>query len=150
MRLGFLVPFGLLAVSAAASAQSTADDPYQWLEEWTTPRVMEWVEAHNATTVKRLEADPRYAELYDQALAIAGAKDRIPAPAFRHGEIFNFWQDPEHLRGIWRKTSLADYRNAAPNWTTVLDIDALNQAEGKSFVFKGAACLPPDEKRCLI
>jgi prolyl oligopeptidase len=150
MRLGFLVPFGLLAVSAAASAQSATDDPYQWLEEWTTPRVMEWVEAHNATTVKRLEADPRYAELYDQALAIAGAKDRIPQPSFRHGEIFNFWQDPEHLRGIWRKTSLADYRNAAPRWTTVLDIDALNKAEGKSFVFKGAACLPPQEKRCLI
>ena len=150
MRLGFLVPFGLLAVSAAASAQSATDDPYQWLEEWTTPRVMEWVEAHNATTVKRLEADPRYAELYDQALAIAGAKDRIPQPSFRHGEIFNFWQDPEHLRGIWRKTSLADYRNPAPRWTTVLDIDALNKAEGKSFVFKGAACLPPQEKRCLI
>ena len=149
MRLRFLALGGLLAVSTMTVAQA-ADDPYQWLEEWTTPRVMEWVEAHNATTVKRLEADPRYAELYQQALAIAGAKDRIPAPAFRHGEVFNFWQDPDHLRGIWRKTTLADYRTATPNWTTVLDIDALNKAEGKSFVWKGAACLPPDEKRCLI
>jgi prolyl oligopeptidase len=38
----------------------------------------------------------------------------------------------------------------APNWTTVLDIDALNKAEGKSWVLKGFDCLRPDERRCLV
>ncbi|WP_295636391.1 prolyl oligopeptidase family serine peptidase [Novosphingobium sp.] len=129
---------------------AAADDPYQWLEEWTTPRAMEWVGAHNDVTVKRLTADPRYATLYDQALAIAGAKDRIPMPSFRNGEIYNFWQDETHLRGIWRKTSLADYRNFAPNWQTVLDIDALGKAEGKSWVWHGDNCLMPERRLCLI
>ncbi|HEY3809441.1 MAG TPA: hypothetical protein VGL50_05835 [Steroidobacteraceae bacterium] len=40
-----------------------------------------------------LEADPRYADIHAQALAIEAAKDRIPSPAFRAGRLFNFWQD---------------------------------------------------------
>ena len=150
MRLSrLLLPFAA-ACSFAAVAQEVSDDPYIWLEEKDSPRALAWVEAHNAVSTGKLEADPRYATLYAEALAIAGAKDRIAAPSFRNGEIYNFWQDPEHLRGIWRKTSLADFRNAEPKWTTVIDVDAINKAEGKSFVWKGAACLPPDEKRCLI
>jgi prolyl oligopeptidase len=125
-------------------------DPYIWLEEFSSPRAMAWVERHNEATTKRLEADPRYARNYTEALEIAGAKDRIPQPHFVHGEIYNFWQDPEHLRGIWRKTTLADYTASEPHWTTVLDIDALNKAEGKSWVFKGAEILEPDQTRCMI
>ena len=138
---------GVAAMSAPAVA---ADDPYQWLEEWTTPRAMEWVNAHNDVTVKRLTADPRYQTLFDQALAIAGSKDRIPMPSFVNGRIMNFWQDQQNLRGIWRATTLDDYRNAAPAWKTLLDIDALGKAEGKSWVFKGAECLRPDERLCLV
>ncbi len=135
--------------SAPASAADN-DDPYIWLEEVQSERAMDWVNAHNAETVKRLEADPRYQVNYQEALALAGAKDRIPMPSFLNGEIYNFWQDEEHLRGIWRKTSLTDYRTDAPGWTTVLDIDALGKAEGKSWVFKGADCLEPGERLCLI
>ncbi len=150
MRIRFATMAAALALSSPTLAQDAGDDPYIWLEDVNAPRSMEWVESHNATTVKRLEAAPRYATLYNEALEIAGAKDRIPSPSFVHGEVFNFWQDADHLRGIWRKTSLADYRTAQPTWTAVLDIDAINAAEGKSFVFKGASCLPPDEKRCLV
>jgi len=111
---------------------------------------MSWVESHNAVSTKRLEADSRYARNYAEALEIAGAKDRIPQPEFVHGEIYNFWQDPEHLRGLWRKTTVADYAFPEPHWTTVLDIDALNKAEGNSWVFKGADLLRPEETRCII
>ncbi|MFC3214508.1 hypothetical protein [Novosphingobium panipatense] len=93
---------------------------------------------------------PRYQRFYNEALAIMGAKDRIPAPRFLNGQIYNFWQDEQHLRGIWRRTTLADYRSAEPKWETVLDIDALGKAEGKSWVFKGASCLEPEQRRCLI
>lgn len=125
-------------------------DPYLWLEEFTSPRAMAWVNAHNAVTEKRLTADPRYKILYDEALALGGAKDRIPQPAFLHGGIYNFWQDADNLRGLWRKTKLESYRTASPQWQTVLDIDALGKAEGKSWVFKGVNCLKPAAKRCLI
>ncbi|HEY7899753.1 MAG TPA: S9 family peptidase, partial [Caulobacteraceae bacterium] len=145
------IPVLALAMIAPllAKAQTPPADPYIWLEEASSPRAMAWVEAHNKS-VAPLEADARYKGFYDIALALAAAKDRIPAPHFLHGDIYNFWQDADHLRGYWRKTSLADYRAAAPTWTTVLDIDALGKAEGKSWVFKGLDCLQPRERLCLV
>ena len=159
MRLTLLALAAATALAGVALARPAADptpdptaagDPYIWLEDVSSPRSMAWVESHNATSTKLLEADPHYQTLYNQALTIAGAKDRIPAPRFLHGAIYNFWQDPEHLRGIWRKTTLDDYGHASPAWTTVLDIDAIGKAEGKSWVFKGADCLQPEERLCLI
>jgi prolyl oligopeptidase len=150
MRIKVLALMSALMPIGALAAVVSTDDPYIWLEQVSSPQAMSWVEAHNGVTVRRLEADPRYQTLQGEALAIAGAKDRIPAPSFIHGEIYNFWQDPEHLRGLWRKTTLADYRTATPHWTTVLDIDALGKAEGRSWVLKGMECLRPDERRCLV
>ncbi len=143
-----LVALTLPAISQAQTPNPA--DPFIWLEEVSSPRSMAWVEHQNEITTNRLQADPRYARNYAAALEIAGAKDRIPEPEFVHGEIYNFWQDPDHLRGIWRKTTLGDYTSQQPHWTTVLDIDALNKAEGKSWVFKGADLLRPDETRCMI
>jgi prolyl oligopeptidase len=146
---------GTLALAAphitqAQTAATDAADPYIWLEEFSSPRAMDWVNAHNAKTATVLEADPRYAQLYKEALAIAEARDRIPAGSFLHGSIFNFWQDAEHVRGVWRRTSLQSYETANPEWTTVLDISALGKAEGKSWVWKGAQCARPADRRCLI
>ncbi|MDE2357577.1 MAG: S9 family peptidase [Alphaproteobacteria bacterium] len=140
----------IAASSLSAAAAAAPDDPFLWLEDVHGARAMAWVEAHNAATTAALEADPRYAVLSQQALEIAGAKDRIPQPEFLHGAIYNFWQDPDHLRGVWRRTTLDDYRSNDPHWTTVLDIDALGKAEGKSWVLKGVDCLKPEERRCLI
>jgi prolyl oligopeptidase len=150
LRRTLLLVLPMIASATLAAAQSPPADPYIWLEDVASPRAMAWVEAHNAASTRLLEADPRYPTLYGEALAIAGAKARIPIPQFLHGEIYNFWQDPDHLRGLWRKTSLADYQSPEPHWTTVLDIDALGKAEGKSWVLKGTDCLRTDERRCLI
>ena len=147
--LRLLLPLAA-AVSAAAGAQKVSEDPYIWLEEKDSPRAMAWVEAHNAKTVASLEADPRFKPFYEQALAIATAEDRIPIPGFRNDGIFNFWQDGAHLRGLWRRTTLADYRTADPHWRTVLDVDALGKAENESWVWHGASCLEPDYARCLV
>ncbi|HXS68502.1 MAG TPA: S9 family peptidase, partial [Candidatus Polarisedimenticolia bacterium] len=150
MHSKLLLLLSAFALTATGRAQTTDPaDPYIWLEV-SSPRSMAWVEHHNETTTNRLQADPRYASNYAEALEIAGAKDRIPEPEFTHGEIYNFWQDSDHLRGIWRKTTLTDYISPQLHWTTVLDIDAMNKSEGKSWVFKGAELLRPDETRCMI
>ena len=132
-----------MALVSAAAAAAQVSDPYLWLESVDSPRAMAWVNARNTYSTGVLEADPNYAANYAEALAIGGAKDRIPTPAFLGGQVFNFWQDADHLRGIWRTTSLADYRTATPNWRTVLDIDALGKAEGKSWVWHGATASSP-------
>jgi prolyl oligopeptidase len=138
--------------SAAASAQPAArpEDPYIWLEDVYGQRPMEWVNSHNAKTQAVLEADPRYPQYYKEALDIAQAKDRIPYGSFLGGKIYNFWQDADHVRGIWRRTSLASYASGNPEWETVLDLDALASAEKANWVWKGAQCSRPLERRCLV
>ncbi|HEY7806075.1 MAG TPA: prolyl oligopeptidase family serine peptidase [Croceibacterium sp.] len=147
--LRYVLPLAAV-LPVAALAQDVIDDPYIWLEQKESPRAMAWVEQHNQRALKVLGGDPLYQGLYDEALKIATAEDRIPMPAFRNGGIFNFWQDDAHLRGLWRRTTLADYRTGEPHWKTVLDIDALGKAEGKSWVWKGATCLQPEERLCMI
>jgi prolyl oligopeptidase len=127
------------------------DDPYLWMEEIEGTRAMDWAKAQNARTLPVLQGDARYATLESQALAILNAKDRIPGVSFAgDGTLRNFWQDKDHVRGIWRKTTLDSYRGAEPAWETILDIDALSKAENANWVFKGASCLPPEDSRCLI
>ncbi len=139
------------ANNAGGFAASDATDPYLWLEEIDGERAMAWVEQHNAHSLGVLRGDPRFEPLHQQALEIVQSRDRIPSPGFnRDGTIDNFWQDAEHVRGIWRTTTLDSYRTAEPAWETVLDVDALSAAEGKNWVWKGSTCLPPEETRCLI
>jgi len=135
----------------AGFATSEATDPYLWLEGVDGERAMEWVRAHNANSLGVLQGDPRYETLHHQALEIVQSRDRIPSPGFTHdGHIDNFWQDADHVRGVWRRTTLDSYRTATPQWETVLDIDALAAAEDANWVYKGSTCLAPEERYCLI
>jgi len=137
--------------SPAATPEADAEDPYLWLEEVHGEQAMAWVEAHNEHSLSVLQGDPRYQGLYDQALEILQATDRIPSPGFTPGgHIDNFWQDAEHVRGIWRRTTLDSYQSGDTQWETVLDFDALAEAEGENWVYKGANCLAPEERYCLI
>ena len=139
------------ASTAPGFATSDATDPYLWLEEVEGERAMDWVKAHNETSLGVLQGDPRYETLHQQALELVQSRDRIPSPGFTHdGHIDNFWQDAEHVRGVWRRTTLASYRTDAPQWETILDFDALSAAEGANWVYKGATCLSPEERYCLI
>ena len=138
------------AVGLGGVQAATSDDPYLWLEDVSSPKALGWVEAHNTKSTAVLEADPRYHRYYDQALAIAEAKDRIPTGSFIGGQIYNFWQDSDHVRGIWRRTTMASYATGKPEWETVLDLDALAASENANWVWKGAQCARPRERRCLI
>ena len=54
------------------------------------------------------------------------------------------------MRGIWRRTFLDEYVKEKPSWETVLDLDALAEAEGENWVWKGASCLAPEYRHCMI
>jgi prolyl oligopeptidase len=152
MRAAFLGLLLLTVGAASADAQQPAssNDPYIWLEDVSSQRSMDWVNSHNAKTQAVLEADPRYQQYYNEALEIAQAQDRIPYGSFTHNQIYNFWQDADHVRGILRRTTRASYESGQPAWTTVLDVDALATAEKANWVFKGMNCARPAERRCLI
>ncbi len=139
------------AAPAAPAIAQSSDDPYVWMEEIEGARALAWAKAENARSLPRLQNDPRYAGLYADALAVATAKDRIPAVGFAgKGALRDFWQDTDHVRGVWRTASLESYRSGAPAWKTLIDVDALAKAEDANWVWEGAQCLAPEERYCLV
>ncbi|HWA60270.1 MAG TPA: S9 family peptidase, partial [Caulobacteraceae bacterium] len=153
--------FAALAFSAIALAQTpetqppvtkpaTAADPYIWLEDMRGPKAMAWVEKQNARSLALLKGDARYARYHQDALTIVNATDRIPYPGLIGKDVYNFWQDPTNVRGLWRRTTQASYATPNPQWETVLDLDALSKAENANWIWKGANCPPPKYTRCMV
>ncbi len=143
----FLTAFAAALLTCASPAPLPDN---LWLEDVEGAKPMAWVQAENAKTLPVLQGDARYQPLHDQALTILSATDRIPAPDFVGKAVFNFWQDREHVRGVWRRATLASYRTGKPVWETVIDVDALAKAEGANWIWKGADCRAPEYDRCLV
>src|SRR5436190_22636787 len=102
----------LLAGVFLMGAAPITSDPYTYLEEAEGAKALAFARAENARSLPQLENDPRYAGLYADAVRIATAKDRIPAVGFAgHGAFRDFWQDAEHVRGVWRTTGIDSYRS---------------------------------------
>jgi prolyl oligopeptidase len=133
-------------------AQNTTEQPdkYQWLEDVSGEKSMAWVNAENERSAKILQADPRYAVLAETALKVLESPTRLPDPDLIVGEVYNTWQDAQHVRGILRKTSMASYLTAEPDWHTVIDYDALAAQDNEKWVQKGLNCLYPGNGLCLV
>lgn len=145
-----------LAAGAAPMQQShaqekpVANDPYAWLEDVEGQKPLDWVKAQNAKTEAEIAATPAFKKLEADILAILDSDAKIPGVEKIGEYYYNFWKDKRHERGLWRRTTLDEYRKPQPQWETVLDLDALNKAEGKNWVWHGAECRKPDYTRCLI
>jgi len=150
MRKVPLVILGLVVVSGNPLRAQDTTDTWRWLEDVTGQRSMAWVTEQNARTVGRLAQSPRFKSLESRLLSIYDSRDRIPGVEKLGAWYYNFWRDTEHERGIWRRTTLAEYRKAQPAWETVLDLDALGKADGENWVWHGANCLQPEYRRCLV
>ena len=123
---------------------------FHWLEDIESARALAWVEERNRHSLKRLERDPRFEPLMHAAIENYTRADRIPYATAMGGRIHNFWQDRNHVKGIWRMTSLDQYTADETDWETVLDIDALAAEEDEDWVYKGRTCLGSDYNRCLV
>lgn len=146
-----LVGFWLSALAAADAVKpGELDDPYLWLEEVTGERALDWVKSQNALSTQELERSAAFETLRSNLLAILDSRERIPYVA-KHGAFFyNFWRDAKNPRGLWRRTTLAEYRKSAPAWEVVLDLDQLAEKEKENWVWKGYTVLYPSYDRCLV
>jgi prolyl oligopeptidase len=125
------------------------DDPYLWLEDIDGERALAWVEAQNAATLARF-GDARFAADRDILAAIFDRPDNLPLIARRGARVFNFWKDAAHPRGLWRATTLDSFRNEAPHWEVLLDLDALAAREGEDWTWSGAATVPGSHDRAIL
>ena len=150
LLLAMMSTASLSAAPAPAAAPAPSDDPYLWLEDVGGEKPLAWVEAKNKKSLGELTALPGYQPLYDRLLAIYDSRARIPAVKKRGAFYYNFWQDAEHVRGLWRRTSPEEYRKENPAWETVLDLDALAREEKENWVWKAATPLYPNYDRYLL
>ncbi|HEU4814177.1 MAG TPA: prolyl oligopeptidase family serine peptidase [Xanthomonadaceae bacterium] len=154
---------GAALAAGGAMAQGTADadaepataaampaDPWLWLEEVEGEKALDWVRARNAVTEAELASTKEFKQLESDILAILDSEAKIPYVQKIGDYYYNFWKDAQHERGIWRRTTLQEFRKPNPKWETVIDLDALNAAEGENWVWHGADCLRPAYDRCLV
>lgn len=133
-----------------ADVPSNDADPYLWLEPIDGEAAIEWARARNAETAARYAQSPRFQQIQQGILEVLDSDARIPYVYKAGAHVYNFWKDPQHVKGLWRRTTLADYQQAQPTWETVLDVDALAAAEGENWVWEGADWLHPGYTRCLV
>jgi prolyl oligopeptidase len=139
-----------LATPRAHAADAGADaNPYLWLAQIHGQKALAWAQAQTGRSDLALEADPTYARDRSRMIEVLNADTRIPEGTFDHGWVLNFWQDTDHVRGIWRRTTIADYARKRPHWQTLLDLDQLDGRLHESWVWKGADCTAAFD-RCLV
>ena len=138
----------LCSITSITHAQS--QDPFLWLEDVTGEKALDWVKSRNQETRHQLDGDAGFQQLRGQLQTILDSKDRIPGITQMGNAVYNFWTDAEHPRGVWRKTTLEEYKKTDPHWEVVLDIDALAKNEKENWVFKNSVCREPVYDRCLI
>jgi prolyl oligopeptidase len=141
--------FMLTPLSPAVAADKETD-PFLWLEDVTSEKAMAWVKARNAESTAELAKSPEFKALDDRLLKIFDSREKIPFVT-KHGPLYyNFWRDEKNKRGLWRRTTLEEYRKPEPKWETVLDLDELGEKEKENWVWHGAIFLEPANDRCLV
>ncbi|WP_411819158.1 prolyl oligopeptidase family serine peptidase [Hyphococcus formosus] len=139
-----------LIFPVTAGAEQDAEDPFLWLEEVEGESALNWVKAQNTRSLAELEADPRFDDMYQEALAVLTSDARLPLGDIHGSYVYNFWVDETHVRGIWRRSTLEAYASGEPNWETVLDFDKLAADEGENWIHGDIVCLNPEYRHCMI
>jgi prolyl oligopeptidase len=150
----FLSVLAFLALATLGVLPATADDPpedpFHWLEEVEGKEALDWVAQRNAESKAEFTKHPAFAEIEANTLAVLEADDRLVVGQRYGNFVYNLWKDAKNSRGLYRRAPYASYLAGTPEWETVLDLDALAEKEGQSWVWKGMDLLRPQYKRGLL
>lgn len=129
---------------------NSEEDPFMWLEDVTGDKALDWVRQRNEKTQSKFEADQGFTKLREDLLAILDSDARIPMVSKEGEYYYNFWRDKKNERGLWRRTTLDEYRKPEPKWEVILDLDKLAKDESENWVWSGASIIRPKHDRALI
>lgn len=144
-----------LAAAGGAQAQAVggvvgAADAHGWLEEVEGARALEWVNARNAEALALVGAEADFTRRRTETLASLSNPANIQFPA-RHGEwLYNFYRNARQPHGIWRRTTLDEYRKDRPSWTVLANFDNLAREESRNIVFDSAAVNAGNERALVF
>jgi prolyl oligopeptidase len=142
--------FAILLVMSHASRADEPPDPHRWLEEVAGTRQLAWVRERNAESMAALAEGDAFRAVEARILSILDSKEKIPFVSKIGGHYYNVWRDAANPKGVWRRTTLDEYRTPEPRWETVIDVDALAKEEGENWVWHGATVLEPADRLCLV
>lgn len=129
-------------------------DEFEWLEEVEGKAALDWVRAHNVTNDSE-----DFKTLKQKIREILDSNEKIPyVEKGPDGFYYNLWKDKTNVLGLWRRTSLSEYKKKGSgpiSWETVLDVDEVSRKENKTWVWHGAQFLREkvsfdNSYRCLI
>ena len=129
--------------TATTPLDPAGPDPFAWLEDVEGEAALAWVRDRNDHAHATVGAAEGFEATQAAIREVLDSDERIPDVSRIGDHLYNFWRDAVHERGLWRRTTLHSYRTDAPEWETVLDLDALAAAEGESWVWHGASLLRP-------
>lgn len=125
------------------------DDPYLWLEEVEGERALAFVAQQNRLTLEKF-GGTSFAIDRDTLTAIYDRPDNIPYVTRRGGFLYNLWKDTHNPRGLWRRTTLEEFRGPNPKWDVLLDIDKLATEENEDWLLGWTHALPGKHPRTIV
>ncbi|MBR0779613.1 S9 family peptidase [Bradyrhizobium diazoefficiens] len=125
------------------------EDPWLWLEDIEGARALAFVEGQNRLTLDTF-GGPAFERDRDLLAAIYDRPDNIPYVSRSDGMLYNLWKDSDHKRGLWRRTTMAEFRKTDPSWETLLDIDKLAADEGEDWLLSWSSSLPGDAPQTIL
>ncbi|MFD1984700.1 prolyl oligopeptidase family protein [Mesorhizobium newzealandense] len=125
------------------------DDPYLWLEDVEGERALDWAASQSARTLEHFDGT-QFERDHDALTAIFDRLDNIPLITRRGQHLYNLWRDARNPRGLWRRTTLAAYMTADPQWEPLLDLDALAARDSEDWIWGGASVEPDKRERAVL
>jgi prolyl oligopeptidase len=125
------------------------DDPYLWLEEIEGERALDFVEQQSRLTLQKF-GGAGFAGDRDRLAAVYDRPDNIPYVTRRGELLYNIWKDASNPRGIWRRTTLDEFRTPNPEWEILLDVDKLAAEENQDWLLAGVQTLPGNHPRAML
>ena len=140
----------LLVCLLAEAAHAEVADQFEYLEQVNSEKALEWVTEQTAATKNAMESYKDFNSFQDEAYKLLTSPERIISVTVNGDYVYHLLQNKNYIKGLWRRQSLRDYKAQKSNWENVLDLDALSKKEAKSWSLKGADCLSPEYRRCLL
>ena len=133
----------------AAWAQDTTDLSTA-LEQPDGAEALAWVQTRTAEARQLITGLPDYTRRYEDTLSAVSARDsNIQFVRPHRGHLYNFYSTASQPSGVWRRTTLEEYRKERPYWQVLIDLDKLGQQEGRAWTFSSYV-LSPNGERALV
>ncbi|MCP3386995.1 MULTISPECIES: prolyl oligopeptidase family protein [unclassified Bradyrhizobium] len=138
-----------MSVDDRPTLSAPDDDPWLWLEEVEGSRALDFVERQNRLTLDQF-GGAAFERDRDILAAIYDRSDNIPYVGRSDGLLYNLWKDATNPRGLWRRTTMAEFRKPETSWETLLDIDKLAAGEGEDWLLNWSSSLPGDAPQTIL